>query len=1016
MKIKKLLLIAFLGVFGMNAYAAVTYGNFAKDNVSYYVVEQAEADGGNQATVLGVLKGKLTPEMRSIVIPATVTDANTNKTYKVVGFDPTWQTGRAESETDTYATMNVDGEFNSLQSLTIGIDNMGIPAADALPVSLTSLELKGTKAASYTIPNYTGTLVALATLDLDGLSVTGDGNKITLTKQTAGDKLTAVTLPAGIEVPEDAFNGSSALTTIDLSKATKIGKDAFVGTSITTADLSAAAVIGAGAFKDVTTITAITLGTPAGGVTINASAFEGCTGVTTLTIPAGVAYTDGNQFKGMTALATVTINNAAIPATAFAEDAAITSLTIANAELAAIPAGAFADATGLTVVDLSKCPEVVAEAGSFAANKFTKVKLAGSKTPYANINLANAAATLKTITFSSVNNAIAAGAFKGYTKLASVTLPKLDAAELTLNKGAFQKCTALATITIPAGTTLANGDNALADLEELQLGGVFAGCSALATVVFEGDETALPTTIGDYTFEGTALTEVRLPDNVNFNFTAGDPNTYYGVGAFKDCATLKKFIGGRGMTFVPQAFEGCNGLKTVSIPGTVAEIVPEAFKGLAKLATVTFNYGEGDELDIIGESAFEDCVALTAIDLSLTQLDNLDNENVFKGCTALATIKLPAEMNSLRGASIFEGTAIAKLDASMVGWDGTMDGDDPVPSVVNIFGSNEENPNVTLKTLKLGDAVIAEQAFAYCQKLKTVTVEAPAEILDGAFDHCSALTTFTYAPEDALNLGFVGETAFSGCTPYVLFDTNNNWVDAYPKAPLNTTYPKDLVPTTVKTVQDKANANQFVAKFASPSYNVIFNADDVKLYSVYVDGETAYFQALRTRNGKYFVSAFEHVILKTEAAAEVSFTIDSYADNPWVDEDAGNCLGFDDVQCLYVDGELADIQDLLGMGAGDYLYRLTNTASQGFGFTSYTGKDIKANQFFVSSTKKPADAARLNVVWLDEDGNVETDATAIKSIKNANSSSDAIYNLQGVRVQKAQKGLYIQNGKKFAVK
>ena len=28
----------------------------------------------------------------------------------------------------------------------------------------------------------------------------------------------------------------------------------------------------------------------------------------------------------------------------------------------------------------------------------------------------------------------------------------------------------------------------------------------------------------------------------------------------------------------------------------------------------------------------------------------------------------------------------------------------------------------------------------------------------------------------------------------------------------------------------------------------------------------------------------------------------------------------------------------------------------------------------------------------------------------------AIYNLQGVRVQKAQKGLYIQNGKKFAVK
>lgn len=229
--------------------------------------------------------------------------------------------------------------------------------------------------------------------------------------------------------------------------------------------------------------------------------------------------------------------------------------------------------------------------------------------------------------------------------------------------------------------------------------------------------------------------------------------------------------------------------------------------------------------------------------------------------------------------------------------------------------------------------------------------------------------------------------------------------------------PDDIIDKgKVSTVLDKANAHQFVAKFSSDTYNVIFNADDVKLYSVYVDGETAYFQACRTRNGKYFVAADEHVILKTDAAAEVNFTIDSYVGGGWEDADGGNCLGFDDVECLYKDGELADIQALLGMGGGDYLYRLTNTASQGFGFTSYTGKDIKANQFFVKCTKKPADAARLNVVWLDEDGNVE-DATAIQGVKKITEANDgAIYNLQGVRVNKAQKGINIQNGKKFVVK
>ena len=37
-------------------------------------------------------------------------------------------------------------------------------------------------------------------------------------------------------------------------------------------------------------------------------------------------------------------------------------------------------------------------------------------------------------------------------------------------------------------------------------------------------------------------------------------------------------------------------------------------------------------------------------------------------------------------------------------------------------------------------------------------------------------------------------------------------------------------------------------------------------------------------------------------------------------------------------------------------------------------------------------------------------------MKNVETENGAIYNLQGVRVNGAQKGIYIQNGKKYVVK
>ena len=74
-------------------------------------------------------------------------------------------------------------------------------------------------------------------------------------------------------------------------------------------------------------------------------------------------------------------------------------------------------------------------------------------------------------------------------------------------------------------------------------------------------------------------------------------------------------------------------------------------------------------------------------------------------------------------------------------------------------------------------------------------------------------------------------------------------------------------------------------------------------------------------------------------------------------------------------------------------------------FYRVTSGTIKKGGVYIEASVA---AARLNIVFEGEG-----DATAIEAIANEAENTGAIYNLNGVRVNKAQKGIYIQNGKKF---
>ncbi len=89
---------------------------------------------------------------------------------------------------------------------------------------------------------------------------------------------------------------------------------------------------------------------------------------------------------------------------------------------------------------------------------------------------------------------------------------------------------------------------------------------------------------------------------------------------------------------------------------------------------------------------------------------------------------------------------------------------------------------------------------------------------------------------------------------------------------------------------------------------------------------------------------------------------------------------------------------------GKYNYIL-NKVGDVVGFYKAAGQTVATNRAYLQST---ASAARLGFKF---DG----EATGIKSI-NVNAENSDIYNLNGMRVEKPTKGLYIMNGKKVVVK
>lgn len=188
-----------------------------------------------------------------------------------------------------------------------------------------------------------------------------------------------------------------------------------------------------------------------------------------------------------------------------------------------------------------------------------------------------------------------------FSECSSLTDVKLSGMK-TIGSGAFEDCIALKNIDLSLVADF--GDKAFCNCQSLETanlasavvigndryysdGRTFKGCYSLRDVTFGNDLI----TIGNQTFENTAIENVILPEGLT-NLGEGAfsqcekltsvvfPKSLSAIGerAFNNCTSLTKIEMPTGLTVIgSDAFNGCTSLEEVSIPATVREIGRDAF-------------------------------------------------------------------------------------------------------------------------------------------------------------------------------------------------------------------------------------------------------------------------------------------------------------------------------------------------------------------------------------------------------------------------------------------------------
>ena len=221
--------------------------------------------------------------------------------------------------------------------------------------------------------------------------------------------------------------------------------------------------------------------------------------------------------------------------------------------------------------------------------------------------------------------------------------------------------------------------------------GEYSGSVVIPETIVHNNVTCSVTSIGNEAFLGCkGLTSITIPNSV----------TSIGNWAFAYSSGLTSLTIPNSVTTIGDfAFEGCSGLTSITIPNSVTSIGFQAFSGCSGLTSVTIP----NSVTSIGGYAFSGCSGLTSITIPNSVISIGDA--AFRNCSGLTSITIPNSVTSIGNWAFYNCSSLTSIT---------------IPnSVTSIRGS----------------------AFEYCSGLTSVTIGSGVEYIDsGAFAKCENLT------------------------------------------------------------------------------------------------------------------------------------------------------------------------------------------------------------------------------------------------------------------------------------
>lgn len=577
--------------------------------------------------------------------------------------------------------------------------------------------------------------------------------------------LTKIEIPASVQkIGDHAFADCSNLTAVTFkepadSKLTTIDTSAFEGCSLMTLFKLPEGVttINASAFKDCKKISLTDL--PTGLITIGNAAFENCTMLRVGELPAITALGTA-AFKNcvnLPFLSVDTSNLAEINATAFEGCTGLRSVQINGGEKkqTTIADGAFATCNSLKWLDIenvksigknafAKLPfsaleinqvDTIGESAFAGCDKLENPVIQNVKTIGASAFAGSGAQTDDNkVLLDSIQN-VGSRAFEGcqftsadirdlekvttytdpetkieYSPFAKSSIKKVEFSDETKNTvctKAFKNVTSLQSVELAYCFTYGNISTIDAS--------AFEGCVNLTDINLSDKLT----TINGLAFYNTGLTEITVPASLTKITTASAAGK--NVGPFAG-GVLRKVTFADGVTKSLQGmFMGTTSLEEVVLPKSLKTIDQNAFKDCSSLKKLSVGKSGGenvlDTVETINAGAFNGCSSLETLTLkNVAKIDSSDTNRTFGGCMSLKKV-------SVTGVTTTDNTGKTILSTTI----GT-----------SAFKDNKALKEINLDTIK----TVSQEAFRGC----------------GVADDGTDPATLTLN-----NVNAIGSLAFYGC-------------------------------------------------------------------------------------------------------------------------------------------------------------------------------------------------------------------------------------------------------------